>query len=979
MVRLPDQFAAGVAPSMAVRAVAPPDLGFEAKAKGISALAQGLASFAGSIGGAASAGDKQQDALDLANADTVFHGGMGALKNEIDGNMDYNTHPGIFQERTRQIAQDTLDRIRNPQARDLYSARMGTKLADAFNRMMSNVGAMRRQDDQLNFVNKLATRQSQYYTYTDPRDKENALQDIDHYVEAAKQSGLINSMQAQKYREQFIIGTLDDELKGMDPRQRYGAVYGKPWAPGQHQQGQPQPPTVMGPAGSMMGQPSSQLVPRETIGEVGGETGNEAKPLQGRLVPAIAGPQPQEGQSQTVPNPFLPGQQERSEVNAWTSEGMQPAQAPGRSTEVQQQGNLLQQQRARFAQELADNPALRQKVMAISAGENLDRNGNLAVIESMMNRASMMNTPLAQEGRTTGENGYYAGYNPRALNNPRTMAMIEQNLQTALQGSNVANYGTDNSSGAWGRARNASGMYTQVAEHGGELFSYPSRNDARGHNLYWNWREGVGGGTQENPQTGNQAVAAVSPQAGQQRYQIAQAPSGTATDAGYANAPQPLYNGQPLPQLQGRFSLLSPSQRMQILWQAEAQIHKKNTELYAQTQSDIDNGTAALAQTGQAPTAPDGTTAIDRAKSILQPQDYQKALGKWNAAQREYQVLAPLPNMSEDQWDQHLRQFSPNPADTGENYKAASAIEKRAIDEMDKIRIQRASDPAAAVDSSDEVQKVRDSLRNPVMVQQLDGSFAPAPMPSPQQTAQSIVHARLAAQDRLGIDTGDQRIVSMGEAQKLLRIGANNKDIRQLSDTDLQDRVRSAATRAEALYGPEYAERAMKESIKYLINDDMRRETAATIATAALTGKMPRSDDIRALEMAHTLDPMASMRATLSGNAGVLETRPDTSLGLPAVAAPRLPGSAQPNKQQIDFIRANPGKWQIFDREFGAGAAARALGAGTGKAIQGPVKPGFGQSVRNLFAESPEAAMFRTAPQAGTRPSEMPGVMEAGQ
>jgi hypothetical protein len=145
--------------------------------------------------------------------------------------------------------------------------------------------------------------------------------------------------------------------------------------------------------------------------------------------------------------------------------------------------------RERFAQELAANPALREKIMAISAGENLNQSANLGVIESMMNRASMMGTSLAFEARRTGEGGYYAGYNAEALNDPTKRAMIENNLRLALGGSNISNYATDNASGAWGAARMA-GMYTQTFGAGGEMFGYPSGPDARGAAQYAAWRAG---------------------------------------------------------------------------------------------------------------------------------------------------------------------------------------------------------------------------------------------------------------------------------------------------------------------------------------------------------------------------------------------------------------------------------------------------------------------------------------------------------
>jgi hypothetical protein len=154
--------------------------------------------------------------------------------------------------------------------------------------------------------------------------------------------------------------------------------------------------------------------------------------------------------------------------------------------------------RSRFARELQQNPSLREKVMGISAGENLNPKANISVIESMMNRAAMAGTSLAAQARLyNGEGGYYAGYNPGALRNPRTRAMIEKNLAAALAGSNVSNYATDNSSGGLAANEKATGKFNLQSEYGGESFFSPGwaggRGGPRSRSAYEAWRRGIGG------------------------------------------------------------------------------------------------------------------------------------------------------------------------------------------------------------------------------------------------------------------------------------------------------------------------------------------------------------------------------------------------------------------------------------------------------------------------------------------------------
>ncbi len=149
--------------------------------------------------------------------------------------------------------------------------------------------------------------------------------------------------------------------------------------------------------------------------------------------------------------------------------------------------------RSDFERELANNPALREKVLAIALGENKNASANQAVIESMMNRAAVNGTSLAFEARRTGEGGYYAGYDPSALGNPALRGMAEENLRRALAGSDVSHGATDNASGAFAAGRfGLGGMYAPTFSAGGETFGYPNRADARGFAQYPAWHSGAG-------------------------------------------------------------------------------------------------------------------------------------------------------------------------------------------------------------------------------------------------------------------------------------------------------------------------------------------------------------------------------------------------------------------------------------------------------------------------------------------------------
>jgi hypothetical protein len=107
-----------------------------------------------------------------------------------------------------------------------------------------------------------------------------------------------------------------------------------------------------------------------------------------------------------------------------------------------------------------------------------------------MNRADMMGTSLEHELRRTSEGGYYKGY--RSNVSAESRAMIEQNIDAALGGSNVSNYATDNSSQGVG-VSGRDPLYRSVFESGGETFSVPRNPHARGYGRYDDWRKSVEG------------------------------------------------------------------------------------------------------------------------------------------------------------------------------------------------------------------------------------------------------------------------------------------------------------------------------------------------------------------------------------------------------------------------------------------------------------------------------------------------------
>ncbi len=205
---------------------------------------------------------------------------------------------------------------------------------------------------------------------------------------------------------------------------------------------------------------------------------------------------PQSKDADTNGQPTVPTQAKNPSYLTGDAKGMPSWVAPAGEKSIvpkQEGGGGLVASRARFAEELKNNPGLREKILAISLGEQgSNPKGNQSVIESGMNRAAMMGTSLAKEFRTTSEGGYYAGYKPGMLSNPKSRALAEASLAGALSGSNISKYSTDNASGSFAQRRMGDGkLFTFNETFGGETFGAPQGRGARGSDRYQKWLEGV--------------------------------------------------------------------------------------------------------------------------------------------------------------------------------------------------------------------------------------------------------------------------------------------------------------------------------------------------------------------------------------------------------------------------------------------------------------------------------------------------------
>lgn len=406
-----------------------------------------------------------------------------------------------------------------------------------------------------------------------------------------------------------------------------------------------------------------------------------------------------------------------------------------------------------------------------------------------------------------------------------------------------------------------------------------------------------------------------------------------------------------------RYARMSPEARAHLMTRAR-------TALSDRLQTELKNTAAEVARTGEMPVDEQGKTALDRAARILTPNQLAKARRVVDEAKLGYQAVAPLSNMSDEDVFKHFETLAPKP---GEQYAAQAKAQDRAMKDWGKIKELRGKDPVAAVSGATikgvggpvlsvgsdgqvkvgeteettlktkPAQEISDAMRRVQEIKQRMGApgenerFPGASLSYNRQIAETIVEARLAAQQRLmPEETYKHRIISRDEADRLLNM-PKNMDV---DSKEFKDGMRKAADRAEMLYGPKYGERAFKEAVAYRLKkeEDIRAQDRVYGEIVASLAKQPinaRSiaNIKQSLEKAEALDQLDrwdnEFRGVMGGQPANASTPPRVNFRMPE--APRA--YPTPSEQETAWALHRPERQKIFDDQFGPNAYAKAVEA----------------------------------------------------
>jgi GH24 family phage-related lysozyme (muramidase) len=443
----------------------------------------------------------------------------------------------------------------------------------------------------------------------------------------------------------------------------------------------------------------------------------------------------------------------------------------------------------------------------------------------------------------------------------------------------------------------------------------------------------------------------------------------------------------------GRYSRLSPDRRQAILYNARR-------DMSAAMQDELKADKEVALATGDVPKGPDGLTTLERASrfKILNNNQLTRAAIQIDNAKLTHGFVTPLSNMPEPEAIAHIGRFGEQAEASGANAAAIAAARRAAQNAQTKIRDLRNNDPVAAIKggklpgAAPQVRVGEDGSFTIDPGAGNDLAFRPAQEvaeawaiieaaqnqqgnPNKLFTAlkvdsvkarEMLIEAYLKAQRRLmpGEDY-KHRIIDQADAEKLLAMPKNVDP----TGPDFGNYVRAAADRAEKIYGPAYAKRAVEEAIafKFRKNDDIRAADtfiASTLRGAALMGGNKEGFDQwwasarRDMDTARSLTEIDRVERAFQGGyadgrrapadprapfdyargfegdttgaqtwqdpAGIFSSKraePGT------LTQPQLPTKRTP---QVDdalaqWLQKNPKQWRMVDRDFGPGTAAELL------------------------------------------------------
>ena len=834
---------------------------------GASDVAKGVAQFGAGVDAMLSEQGRQDDATDLARAQTNYTQQMLDLDRRFENDTNPDTYEERFRPEAERIREEAAGNIRNPRARDLFYERQGVQNERYLDRTLGRGRHRQAESSYSELDNTLGSLSSAYVDENDPVRRDIIRQNILEHIDLGERSGLIPEGRIRSLRDRYIAGTFENDALRYAERNPYAALL-------ELQEGDPRATT-----------PSSGQVSEQGLAFLRSQQ------------PRPATPQARTGLDRRLRN-------EAGRVSSLITENVT---APL----TQAQHDALVSYGVR-----AGPDALHELFPMVNTGEwaQLGRTGNLTVEEqpsgqqqgsAPSGRVPLPQASLGEVNSARSRRGLAELSPDEATDNAQAIVDVARGL--GIQPSQLAGIihretaGTmspDVMGGYGGRYRGLIQFSPENAQRYGVRPGMSFREQLEGPvKKYLEDRFRQSGLNLQNADT-EQVYAAIL--AGDPRRVNAADINGSARDAAgdlrsrarrimeqygisddgqlAQRAPNQLpttFNEHEQDMLNNelpssRFSGLSPERR-------RALTRHVREALLNETRIDVEDDLARMRRTGDVRRYDDGTTSFDRAQRVLVPNQAARLRTRVAEAHATFQALAGLSNMTETEAANHIANVGPAETADGESYSIAGRVQTRAQRAWDRIADLRQRDPARAVSggrlagqrtpgagsvqigpdgnpitppedddltlaAAPEVRGAYELLRRrhagANLIPDADGNFNIVdgqPSDTARDAWRTIFRSRLAAQQRLEIT--DARLLTRTEAQRLLDMPAESN----MSDRDFDTRYRAAVDRAYRIFGPEYGARAVAEALGF--RQGTRSSEAATQMRERLIRGDPLSED----------------------------------------------------------------------------------------------------------------------------------------
>jgi len=375
------------------------------------------------------------------------------------------------------------------------------------------------------------------------------------------------------------------------------------------------------------------------------------------------------------------------------------------------------------------------------------------------------------------------------------------------------------------------------------------------------------------------------------------------------------------------FGALDPVQLTRIARDATRKSTARKESAYHDATKSLEGATKMIEDFGAPPEGFDLESTFKIVAEAGEPSVVNRMRQGLVKAQRIYDAKfdedgTPIERMTAERLEAHRQALVPTPDLDPRDYAISTEVYEKTKQKIDKLEKMRKDDPALAVDEYPEVKGIAEA------VALNDGSATQA----------DLVQARLAAQERIGIDPDDQRPLTKVEAKALLDLP---DDPSRLTEKQYKLRLQAAADRAEQQYGPALARRVFESAIAVHVKDKTGSEASAPIISKMVKGETVKLEDYRRMNTLFEVDRIGStFDRTVRPDMGD-EARPFISPLHAAGEKQFLNEYAsqnvkrQPTPELESWIASNPDQWAMYDAEYGRGAAARAIA----KAKKAPQKP----------------------------------------